>query len=76
VRCHSGPKVRGDFDFVVSTPQLIAKDFVIPSDGAHSEIAARVEAGEMLPPRVRPQPGAAEISARRAFAVRRVEGGS
>jgi mono/diheme cytochrome c family protein len=67
VRCHSGPKARGDFDFVANTPQLIAKGFVVPGDAAHSEIAVRVEAGEMPPPDVRRRPSAAEIAALRAW---------
>jgi mono/diheme cytochrome c family protein len=67
VRCHSGPKARGDFDFAANTPQLIAKGLVVPGDAAHSEIALRVEAGEMPPAGVRRRPGAAEIAALRAW---------
>src|SRR5437762_8150931 len=36
VRCHSGPRARGDFDFVANTSQLIARGFVVPGDAAHS----------------------------------------
>jgi len=67
VRCHSGPRARGDFDFVASTQQLIAKGFVVPGDGAHSVVLERVEAGEMPPPEVTSRPSAAEIAALRAW---------
>jgi len=67
VRCHSGPKARGDFDFVASTPQLIARGLVVPGDAAHSEIVERVEAGEMPPPGVRQRPGEADRAALRAW---------
>jgi hypothetical protein len=67
VRCHSGPRARGDFDFVANTPQLIAKRFVVPGDGAHSVILERVEAGEMPPPDVTPRPSPAEIAVLRAW---------
>ena len=67
VRCHSGPKARGDLDFIANTPQLIARGYVVPGDAAHSEIAQRVEAGEMPPPGVRSRPGAAERVALRAW---------
>jgi Planctomycete cytochrome C len=62
VRCHSGPAARGDFDFVANTQQLIAKGFVVPGDGAHSEVFERVQAGEMPPPAVKKRPSAAEIA--------------
>ena len=67
VRCHSGPKARGEFDFVANTQQLIAKGFLVPGDGAHSVILERVEAGEMPPPDVARRPSAAEIAVLRAW---------
>jgi mono/diheme cytochrome c family protein len=62
VRCHSGPRARGDFDFVASTPQLIARGLIVPGDPARSALFERVKAGEMPPQGVRPRPNAAEIA--------------
>lgn len=66
-RCHSGPKARGDFDFVASTPQLIARGLIVPGDPGRSALYERVEAGEMPPPGVKRRPGPAEIARLRAW---------
>jgi hypothetical protein len=67
LRCHSGAKARGDFDYVGDTSRLVANGLIVPGDAAHSYVFERVVAGEMPPASVKVRPTPAEVAALKAW---------
>src|SRR5678815_3727695 len=67
VRCHSGAKARGDFDYIADTTRLVATGLIVPGDAARSYVLERIVDGEMPPATVKGRPTAAEAATLRAW---------
>ena len=60
LRCHSGAKARGDFDYIADTTRLVATGLIVPGDAGRSYLIERIVDGEMPPATVKVRPSAAE----------------
>ena len=67
VRCHSGPKARGDFDYIADTSRLVATGLIVPGDAGRSYVIERIVDGEMPPATVKVRPTAAEVATLQAW---------